>query len=72
MRSPGRMRRGRELRSRVDPADAGGADVHAVGVAALDDLGVAGDDLDAGRLGRGGDRLDLGAQLVGRRGPPRG
>ena len=34
-------------------------------MAALDDLGVAGDDLDAGRLGGRGDRLDLGPQLLG-------
>ena len=52
--------------------DAGRADVHLVGVAALDDLGVAGDDLDAGRRGGGGDRLDLGPQHVARRAPPRG
>jgi hypothetical protein len=34
-------------------------------VAALDDLRVAGDDLDARRAGGGGDRVDLGAQLLG-------
>ena len=44
---------------------AGRADVHLVGVAALHDLGVAGHDLHAGRLGGAGGRLDLGAQLIG-------
>ena len=52
IRSPGRERAGRQRRARVDRADAGGAEVHLVGVAALDDLGVAGDDLDAGRARR--------------------
>ena len=45
MRSPGRSAPRRERGARVAHADAGRADVHAVGVAALDDLGVAGDDL---------------------------
>ena len=40
----------RELRPRIAAADAGGAHVHAVGVATLDHLGVAGDHLHAGRL----------------------
>ena len=43
----------------------GRAHVHAVGVAALDDLRVAGDDRHAGRRRGVGDRLDLGAQDVG-------
>ena len=66
-------RPGESARARVDAADAGRADVHAVGLAAADDLRVAGDDRRrpppraAAR-----DRLDLAAQHVGRRGPPRG
>ena len=67
MRSPGLHRRGRELRALVDLAETGRADVHAVRVPPLDHLGVAGDDLDAGRLGRSGNRLDLGPQLIGGR-----
>ena len=64
MRSPGRIasaaRRARGSRC----ADAGGADVHAVGGAALDDLGVAGHDLDPAASAARGDRLDLGLQVV--------
>jgi hypothetical protein len=55
----------RQRRPRVAPADAGGAQEHPVGVAALDDLGVAGDDLDAGRARRRGDGVHLHAQRVG-------
>ena len=44
IRSPGRSAGGREPRALVDQPEPGRADVHAVGVAALDDLGVAGDD----------------------------
>ena len=48
-RSPGPHRRAVEQRTRgIDPADAGGRDVHAVGLAVLDDLGVAADDRHAG------------------------
>ena len=36
--------------------------VHAVGMASLDDLRVAGDDLDPGGARRGGDRIDLRTQ----------
>ena len=57
--------RRRQLRPRIDRADPGRAQVHLVGVAALDDLGVARDDLDARGGGRRGDRLDLRAQHVG-------
>ena len=56
----------REHGARVDLSDPGRAQVHRVGVAALDDLRVAGNDLDAGRGGGRGDRLDLGPQVVGR------
>ena len=66
IRSPGRRLAGDSGARASTRADAGRAEVHLVGVAALDDLGVAGDDLDAGRLRGRGDRLDLGAQLVGR------
>jgi hypothetical protein len=41
-----------ELVGGLDDADAGRVDVAAVALAALDDLGVAGDDRDAGLLGR--------------------
>ena len=74
MRSPGRRRARRELRraGRRRPMP-GGADVHAVGVAALDDLGVAGDDLDARRRARRAAIASTSARsVVGGRGPPRG
>ena len=61
----GRARRGDSRARGSRRPDAGRADVHAVAVAALDDLGVAGDDLDAGRAAARGDRLDLRAQRVG-------
>ena len=63
--SPGPQRVGRQARARVAPAEAGRADVHAVGVTALDDLRVAGDDRHARRRGGARDRLDLGAQRLG-------
>ena len=47
-----RARRPRELDARSIDADAGGVDVAAVGLAPLHHLGVAGDDLHAGRRGR--------------------
>jgi hypothetical protein len=50
MRSPGRIESGGEPGARVALADAGRADVHAVGRAALDDLGVAAHDLHLRRL----------------------
>ena len=46
-RSPGRSAAGDSVARGSTRPDAGRADVHAVGVAALDDLRVAGDDLDA-------------------------
>ena len=70
-RSPGRSAPGDSRARGSTTPDAGGADVHGVGVAALDDLGVAGHDLDAGGVGRRGDRLDLGAQRRPRAAPPR-
>ena len=64
--SPGCTARRTERRARRDDADTGGRDEQTVGRAAADDLGVAGDDLDARgprRLGHvGHDR----AQLVDR------
>ena len=48
-RSPGRTEPGERSHAGHRPADAGGGDVHAVGLAVLDDLGVAADDRDAGR-----------------------
>ena len=68
----GADRLGREPGAGIDRPDAGRAQVHAVGGAALDDLRVAADDLDAGRVRRRGDRLDLGAQHARARVPPRG
>ena len=73
-RAPGRpaaASRSRAVRARIAPADAAGADVHAVGVPALDDLRVAGDDLDPGRLAprRRSPRPRRAARR--RRGPPR-
>ncbi len=62
---PGAQRRRGETGARIAPADPGRADVHAVGVAALDDLGVAGDDLDPGRAGGVGDRPHLAGEHVG-------
>ena len=53
-----------ERATRVDGADAGRAQVHPVGGAALDDLRVAADDLDAGGAGGVRDRLDLAPQHV--------
>ena len=47
--SPGRTCAAPSVRRPFEHADAGGGDVAAVGLAALDDLGVAGDDLHAGR-----------------------
>ena len=61
----GADRVGREPGARVALADAGGADVHAVGRAALHDLGVAAHDLHLGRLRGRRDRLHLGLQVVG-------
>ena len=55
-----------QRRSWVDEPDAGGADVHAVRPAVLDDLRVARDHLHAGRRRGAGHRLRLGAQLHGR------
>ena len=72
MRSPGceRARRERRARSSSRPMP-GRRHVHRVALAALDDLRVAGDDLDAGRLGSRGDRLYLGAQRRRRPALPR-
>jgi hypothetical protein len=53
-----------QARTRVAPPDAGGADVHPVGVASLDDLRVAAHDLHVGGARSGGDRLDLVAQRL--------
>jgi hypothetical protein len=66
IRSPGRMAAGGEPGARVDLAHAGRADVHPVGVAALDHLRVPGDDLHLSGARGGGDRVDLRAQVAGR------
>ena len=66
MRSPGRIASAARRRARIALPDAGRADVHLVGGAALDDLGVAGDDLHAGAACGRGDRLHLGPQVVRR------
>ena len=50
-----------------DPADAGGVDEELVGLAAVDDLEVAGDDLDARRRGRGAHRGDHPPQRLQRK-----
>ena len=46
------QRRRRQRRARIAPPDPGRAHVHPVGVSALHDLRVAGDDLHAGRRAR--------------------
>ena len=70
--SPGRRPCGLRRARGSGRADAGGREVHLVGVAALDDLGVAGDDLDAGRARRRA--RSRRPRRAGRRspGPPRG
>ena len=50
--SPGRADRGRAVDAGNRPPDAGGGDVHAVGLAVLHHLGVAARDGDPGRAGR--------------------
>ena len=62
IRSPGRSASGDSAARGSTPPEPGRGDVHRVGVAALDDLGVAGHHLDAGALRGRGDRLDLGAR----------
>ena len=62
----GAQRARRERPARIDAAEPGRRHVHRVALATLDDLGVARDDLDARRRRGGGDRLDLGAQVVRR------
>ena len=57
--SPGAIADGASVAAWVATADAGRVDVHAVGVATLDDLRVAGRDLDPGGGGRVRNRLDL-------------
>ena len=71
IRSPGRSDAGRERARGSTPPEPGRADVHRVAAAALDDLGVARDDLDAGR--RRGARRSPRPRRAGRRprGPPR-
>ena len=61
--SPGLDAMRADLNARAQNADAGGVDVAAVAVAALDDFGVAGDDLDAGCCGGLGHRVDDGGEL---------
>ena len=50
---------------RDDGADAGGGDEHAVGLAAIDDLEIAGDDADARGAGRVAHRGDDAAEQCG-------
>ena len=64
MASPGRARSAEMLTPSRNDADAGGVDEDLVALAAVDDLGVAGDELHAGLGGRGAHRLDDAAQIV--------
>ena len=70
--SPGRARVGAMLDAVGHQADAGGVDVDAVALAAVDDLGVAGRDGDARLARRRGHRVDDAAQRRPWAGPPRG
>ena len=66
MASPGWARSAEILTPARNDADAGGGDEDLVALAAVDDLGVAGDELDAGFGGSGAHGLDDAAEIVDR------